>query len=302
MKCFYHNDSDGKCAGFWVHLSAGLTDVNFGYKNEFVEMDYRMRFPIETINPNEQIYIVDFSISPDEMRELLKITKDVTWIDHHKTAIEKYSDFEYDIRGVRYDGVAGCMLTCCYLHHMTSRGMGNIKPFELSMCEYAPMFTKLIADWDVWKFDFGDDTRYFQTAFYAYDFEPTSKKWLDFLDFDKDFDKDMINQGIVMTRYRDSWAEKYIKIGFETKFEGYKCFALNLGMANSEYFKSLPRGKYDILMPFSFDGDLFKVSMYSTTIDVSKIASKYGGGGHKGASGFQCVELPFKKFKKLLEL
>lgn len=30
MKCFYHNDADGKCAGFWVHLSAGLTDPNMG--------------------------------------------------------------------------------------------------------------------------------------------------------------------------------------------------------------------------------------------------------------------------------
>jgi len=56
------------------------------------------------------------------MRELLITTKNVTWIDHHKTAIEKYNDFEYDIRGVRYDGIAGCMLTYCYLHHMTQRG------------------------------------------------------------------------------------------------------------------------------------------------------------------------------------
>ena len=24
MKCFYHNDADGKCAGFWVHYRARL--------------------------------------------------------------------------------------------------------------------------------------------------------------------------------------------------------------------------------------------------------------------------------------
>ena len=291
MKCFYHNDSDGKCAGFWVYLSAGITD---GYNPEFTEIDYRMKFPLEIIKPNEQIYIVDFSISPDEMRELLKITKNVTWIDHHKTAIEKYTDFEHDIRGVRFDGIAGCMLTYCYLHHMTQRGQGDIKPFDIAMIEDAPMFTKLIADWDVWKFDFGDNTRYFQTAFYAYDFEPTSDRWLEFLEKDCS-ERVMINEGIIMTRYRDSWAEKYIKMGFETEFEGYKCFALNLGMANSEYFKSLPQDKYDILMPFSFDGDLFKVSMYSKTVDVSQIALKYGGGGHKGAAGYQCEGLPFKK-------
>jgi oligoribonuclease NrnB/cAMP/cGMP phosphodiesterase (DHH superfamily) len=296
MKCFYHNDADGKCAGFWVHLSAGINDLVLGYDPEFIEIDYKMKFPMDTIEPGEQIYIVDFSISPDEMRELLKITKNVTWIDHHKTAIEKYIDFEYDIRGVRYDGVAGCMLTFCYLHHMTQRGQGDIKPFDISMVNDAPMFTKLIADWDVWKFDFGDDTRNFQTAFRAYNFDPDSENWLRFLEYDG-FEGKMINEGITMIKYKDNWAKEYIKIGYETIFEGYKCFALNLGMANSEYFKSLPTDKYDIFIAFSFDGEQFKVSIYSKTVDVSQIALKYGGGGHKGAAGFQCIELPFKKVK-----
>ena len=128
-------------------------------------MSYAKPFPMESIRKDEQIYIVDYSISPDEMRQLLKITKNVTWIDHHKTAIEKYKDFEYEIRGIRYDGIAGCMLTYCYIHHMTQRGTGDIKPFDLSMVKDAPRFTKLIADWDVWKFEYGDDTRHFITAF-----------------------------------------------------------------------------------------------------------------------------------------
>ena len=50
-------------------------------------------------------------------------------------------------------------------------------------------------------------------------------------------------------------------------------------------------------MPFSFDGDKWTVSLYSTSVDVSEIAKKYGGGGHKGASGFHCKELPFMKEK-----
>ena len=294
MKCFYHGDSDGKCAGFWVNLSAGLTDIDKYIDNEFIEIDYKTKFPIETIRPNEQIYIVDYSISPDEMRKLLKITKDVTWIDHHKTVIEKYADFEYPIRGVRYDGVAGCMLTYCYLHHMTARGEGEIKPFELTMTKDAPMFTKLIADWDVWKFDYGNDTRYFQTAFNGFDFNPGSDEWNNFLTND-DYEKHMIEQGKTMITYRDGWAKSYMKLGFETMFEGHKCFVVNLGYCNSEYFKSLPKGKYDILMPFVFDGSIYTVSLYSTTTDVSEIAKKYGGGGHKGASGFQCKELPFSK-------
>lgn len=300
MKCFYHNDADGKCAGFWVTLIAGMTDRQY-YKElddcNFVEMSYEKRFPIEIIRPNEMIYIVDYSISPDEMRELLKITKDVTWIDHHKTAIEKYADFEHDIRGVRYDGIAGCMLTYCYLHHMTERGAGPIKPFDVSMTEDAPMFTKLIADWDVWKFEYGDQTRNFITAFNAYDFNPNSVNWNRFFcNLEFSAESVMIDEGRAMVKYRDGWAAGYLeRFGFETEFEGLKCFAVNLGNCNSEYFKSLPPGKYDAFMPFAFNGEKYTVSMYSTTVDISGICKKYGGGGHMKAAGFQCKELPFKK-------
>lgn len=296
MKCFYHKDSDGKCAGFWVALNVGIHD-KYNDMPVFQEIDYRTKFPMETIRKDEQVYIVDYSISPDEMRELLNITKDVTWIDHHKTAIEKYKEFEHEIRGVRYDGVSGCMLTYCYIHHMTARGEGKIKPFDISMTEDAPMFTKLIDDWDVWKFNYGDDTRYFQVAFNAYDFSPCNYTQWDKLLTIENAEKNMIEQGKIMTQYRDNWAKNYMKLGFETEFEGHKCFAVNLGCCNSDYFKSLPEGEYEILIPFVFDGNVYTVSLYSTTVDVSEIAKKYGGGGHKGASGFQIKELPFKKLE-----
>jgi len=292
VKCFYHNDADGKCAGFWVHLSAGLNDQ---YQDHtFIEMTYAKRFPIDSIRKDEQIYIVDYSISPDEMRRLLKITDNVTWIDHHKTSIEKYQNFEHEIRGVRYDGIAGCMLTYCYIHHMTQRGDGDIKPFDISMTEDAPMFTKLIADWDVWKFDYGSDTRRFITAMNAYDFNPLSNRWIELIQ-NSGLEYNYICDGATMTDYRDGWAKDYMDLGFEVEFEGAKCFAVNLGHCNSDYFKSLPEGKYDVFMPFVFNGEQYTVSLYSTEFDVSEIAKKYGGGGHKKASGFQCKELPFKK-------
>ncbi len=300
MKCFYHNDADGKCAGFWVALSAGITDLDKYSDQEFVEMDYNKSFPIDSIRENEQIYIVDFSISPDEMRQLLQITKDVTWIDHHKTAIERYSNFEYDIRGVRYDGIAGCMLTYCYLHHMSGRGTEEIKPFDLSMVDDAPIFTKLIADWDVWKFEYGDDTRHFITAFNSIDFHPQSNEWDKFLCFpDSMFNSavsEMIIMGATMITYRDGWARDVCKSkGFAVEFEGHRCFALNLPNCNSEYFNSINDGTYDILIPFSFNGEKWTYSLYSNIIDVSEIAKKYGGGGHAGASGFVLDELILRK-------
>jgi nanoRNase/pAp phosphatase (c-di-AMP/oligoRNAs hydrolase) len=47
-------------------------------------------------------------------------------------------------------------------------------------------------------------------------------------------------------------------------------------------------------MPFYFAKNKWVVSLYTTKdIDVSEIAKKYGGGGHKQAAGFTCDKLPW---------
>lgn len=55
MKIFYHNDSDGKCAGFWVYQNARLSDTE--QTDEYIAMDYGKPFPFEIIEPNDQVYI-----------------------------------------------------------------------------------------------------------------------------------------------------------------------------------------------------------------------------------------------------
>jgi len=289
MKCFYHNDADGKCSAFWVkHFLGSIINI------DFISLDYRTSFPLNTIEDDEDVYVVDYSVHPAIMERILEKTQNVTWIDHHKTAIEKYSDFSNlnHIRGVRHDGVAACMLTYCYLRHMTICGTGEIKPFELWMTEDATMFTKLIADWDVMTLKYGNRTKQFITAFNAGDFDPDGKDWLDCPSLPTE---KMIEAGKHMIEFRDGWAKDYLSLGFLTYFQGYKCFALNLGRCNSEYFKSLQLGTYDIYIAFVFDGVQYSVSMYSKVVDVSEIAKKYGGGGHTGAAGFVCTNLPFSR-------
>ena len=46
---------------------------------------------------------------------------------------------------------------------------------------------------------------------------------------------------------------------------------------------------------FAFNGTDWTYSLRSSTIDCSKIALKYGGGGHKGAAGFRSNQLLIKK-------
>ena len=89
-----------------------------------------MEFPLNKIEKDERVFIVDFSIEPEDMRELLKITKNVVWIDHHKTTIEKYQDFESCIPGIRMTGpgISGASLTCWYFRNNAfSDGMERVQ-------------------------------------------------------------------------------------------------------------------------------------------------------------------------------
>jgi len=51
------------------------------------------------------------------------------------------------------------------------------------------------------------------------------------------------------------------------------------------------KDNYDGVASFYFDGINYNFSLYSDTVDCSIIAKQFGGGGHKGASGFIVKDL-----------
>lgn len=272
MKCFYHGDADGITAGFWVRYYTKDTNAN-----DYIEINYGKEFPFDLIGKDEEVYIVDYSISLQEMEKLLEITSNVIWIDHHKTAIEKYKDFPREIKGLRYDGVAGCILTWMYFN-------GYSEPGD-EVERGVPTFTRYIGDYDIWEFKYGDDTRHFHMAFNAQNYTPTDERMMGLLRFP--IVKAMCADGAVMGQYKQSWSKNYCKVyGFEKDFEGYKAYVINLGFAGSDSFIGVDVDKYDLLISCVYDGQKWKYSLRSEKIDVSEIALKYGGGGHKGAAGF----------------
>lgn len=83
------------------------------------------------------------------------------------------------------------------------------------------------------------------------------------------------------------------------EWEGLKFLCLNSARFNSKVFaaRDVPETGHDALMGFCFDGKLWQFSLYHANhrndLDLSKIAVKYGGGGHKGACGFRLEKLPW---------
>ncbi len=88
--------------------------------------------------------------------------------------------------------------------------------------------------------------------------------------------------------------------GFTVAFEGLTFLACNAARYNSLLFTAGLKPEHDACLGFNWDGKQWRVSLYHAPgkehHDLSKIAVKYGGGGHRGACGFQCDKLPFKPF------
>jgi len=274
MKCYHHNDLDGRCA-------AAIVNKNFQSKGpiEFIEMDYKKDVDVAAIQPNEKIVIVDFSFKPDVMKKIREKTSDIIWCDHHVTC-KDYDYFNDNLPGLRdltLKGLSGCELTWKYFFPEQA----------------LPEAVCLIGDYDSWRLKNPNCFKFYE-AMKTLDQSPKSLEWG--VLFDPTNTQEitaLINMGTAVLSYRDNLCRDLTDMfGFDTEIDGVKAYATNFYRFGSGGF--LERFKnYPVCIAFIYDGKKYTVSLYSESVDVSAIAKKYGGGGHKGASGFICEKLPF---------
>jgi oligoribonuclease NrnB/cAMP/cGMP phosphodiesterase (DHH superfamily) len=283
MKCFHHDDLDGHGAGAVVAMYEDNYD-----KSNFFEVNYVQELPIEKIHKDELVYFVDYSFSlntVDTLREILKITNNLIWIDHHNSSLqmlEKNPDLK-DIKGIRQDGISGAALAYMYLYNV---------PYEK-----LPLILKYVSDFDCFHLKYKNVFE-FKYGMESLDTSPLSKLWVDLFKKDKGDDNELldsiIDDGTIIKRYYDRTAEEYKnKNAYETEIDGHKALVLNRDGGSQLFGESY--SKYDVLCIWHYDGENYVYSLYSDNkVDVSKIAEKYGGGGHKGASGCSSKTLLFK--------
>ncbi|RLG68458.1 MAG: hypothetical protein DRO11_09095, partial [Methanobacteriota archaeon] len=231
-----------------------------------------------------EVFIVNFSINDADWKRLEAITYNVVWIDHHHTAINK-KGIQRKLDGIRSTDGCGALLTWQYIY-------GDRE---------VPYTLKLVDDWDRWIHKYGKLSRKFMLGMECENIAPSATLWQSLLSDNATTVKqtvvDIIKKGEIVDKFMEKRSEKLVDSwSFETELQGYSALAVN-----SSSFGSLLFGdkinKYDLCIAFMFDGSRYTVSVYSNKdyIDVGKICQSFGGGGHKGAAGFQCKELPFKK-------
>lgn len=285
-KCLvvHHDDLDGYVGGCICKASNENADtLCLNYDN--VE-----KIPDKTFfAPYNHIVIVDYSFSPDMML-WLKSNKDATWIDHHISAIKKSTDHGYyDMEGLRSIDYCGAELAWKYYHEG----------------QPVPQFVEMVGEFDTFRSH--RDKTFFTTVVMPFFYgcqscieelnpsncgEENFSGTMDVFENDKNVST-MIKVGKPIFEYlRQTWRENASTNAFVRKIWGYNVLCLNSAENGSmQLDESFDASKHDIMLKFHFNGKNWCYGVYTDTnakpnINVGEIASKYGGGGHKGAAGF----------------
>lgn len=274
---YYHDDMDGKCSAAIVRK---VLEETAELKFVPLHHDDEVELPKDIWN-YWRVYILDFTLPKRQMDELCTLLPrdSIIWIEHHVTQIKKYADRYEHFQGTRKDGVAACELTWKYMY-------GDFN--EL------PQSVKYIADRDLWKLD-DVNTMYFYEWLINCIRSPQDKLW-DFLLENKKIASGIIERGQILRDSRIKQMEKDIKaIGYDDEIDGHECFKVNY----SSYESVSDAGHFicdELLYPVAWIyyykknsiGELVKINALRSndSVDVSEIALKRGGGGHKRAAGF----------------
>jgi len=234
---------------------------------------------------NKEIYFIDFVYSRPVMEDLKQKNKRIVIIDHHKTAQDKLdiaNDKLFDINH------SGAVLSWQYFHPDKS----------------IPIILKCIEDRDIWRWKV-EDSKEILAYFDLFDFD--FKIWNEIIeqfDHDESLKLEFKKNGQLLLRQWTSLCEDMIKEESTiVEFEGYKTYVINaphifasdLGNILS---KKLP--PLAIVWQQNKEGNIGVSLRSDGSVDVSEIAKKYGGGGHKAAAGLRIeslLELPWKKIK-----
>lgn len=281
MKCFYHSaDLDGHCSGAIVKMKYP--------ECELIGINYGESIDLNLIDNDEEVYMVDFCLQPFSGMIALNAKAKLHWIDHHaKGSIDEAHSSGFLASGGQLleVGKAGCELTWEYLFPENKMPLGVF----------------LLGRYDVWDHGVDNNVLPFQYGMRNnHDTRPhNTALWSRVLGSSFEV-SEIVKTGKTIIDYEASQNAKFCQAyAFETEFEGLKAVCANRGFTNSKLFDSVYNAeKHHLMITFcrkKLPAKVWTVSLYSTRkdVDCGDIAKRFGGGGHKGAAGFQCDNLPF---------
>ena len=253
----YHaNCTDGMGAAYaaWKLL---------GSKAEYIPCRHGEEPPDVT---GRNVACLDYAFPNAVTKQMIEDANSLIIIDHHKSAMVDLHDVSNAIFDMKH---SGAILAWNFFHP-------GKEP---------PKFLNYIEDRDLWKWEL-PYSREFSASF---DMVP-----FDFDEFDKFCDDsvfdDAIKRGSYILAYSKTVVKKICDKAVKREFEDKSVMIVNSSHWMSEIGNRLSQ-ECDFAVVWFFDHDsrqtIVSLRSFHDSIDVSEVAKKFGGGGHKKAAGFQ---------------
>lgn len=254
----------------------------FGNKASYIPSSDR-NVPPEGLLDKE-IYILDYCYPKEVLAKLLSKNKKVIVLDHHISS----RDDALSLDGSVFDNNrSGASITWDYFFETKPR----------------PRLIDYLEDGDLFHFSLPHQDklthRIIATPFTIESYNELVEK------FENDFENVLI-EGKAIELYVNSLFESIGEDYEMVLFEGVVIPAINIALpltTKSQLLNKIYTKVPPMAMSYRYDKGFWKVSLRSDrSIDCSKLAEKYGGGGHAGSAGFVVsadFPLPFVKISDI---
>lgn len=283
--CIYHGGCDdgfGAAYAVWKR---------YGDRFEYYSGVYQNDPPDVT---GKDVLLVDFSYKRPVIEAMAKSARRILILDHHKSAIEDLHDFSLSEKNAQL--FWGCQnlheLGIDYPYKVAAYFNMNQSGAVIAWCffhnDFIPELFMHIQDRDLWKLEL-PGTKEISMALrsFPHDFQT----WDEIMDIHVET---LRHEGAAINRWFNLQTKKLKRHAIPQTIGGYEVPTVNAPLM----FASDLAGELSEGYPFAacyFDlpeGRVYSLRSHEGGIDVSEIAKKYGGGGHKGAAGFR---LPYGK-------
>jgi len=262
IKVLYHGncyDGFGAAYAAWKY---------YGDRAEYIPVSYGQEPPDVK---DCTVYILDFSYKRDVLLKMKESALSLFVIDHHKTAEEDLNGLEFCHFDMNH---SGAWLTWVYFNPICQDGVTS--------GEYCvPELIRHIEDRDLWRFKL-DRSKEIHKALVSYP--------MDFKLWDTFNIENLKAEGAAMERLHNQLVENICASSWIGKLGEDDVPMVNTSIAWSEVghclLQKYPNHKY-VASFTEFEKETMWSLRSREDFDCSEVARKFGGGGHRQASGFK---------------
>lgn len=263
MIIYHAGCPDGNGAAFAFYKKFGRTGVTYH------AMKHADKFALDVTG--KDVYMADLALKRNVINEIIAKANSLTILDHHISEYEELKDLEcYNFSSNH----SGAMMSWMYL-------FPNIP---------APKMIQYIEDRDLHNFKL-PNTLEVLSALDSLDF--SFEKWNAFSEELEIDSISVITRGSSILQYCQTLIKMILRSKFKVNIDGHI-----IPIVNTAFFKSESASQLSENQPFgasyNFDGKFYWISLRAddkSEIDLSKLAAKFGGGGHKKAAAFHTLSL-----------